>query len=234
MYKLRYISMIRYGTEYGGWNLPKNINLSSDSIIYSVGVGEDISFDLLIQDSFKCNIILIDPTLRAIRHYEEIQDFYNSGIPSFSGDIQKDYISNSSADLSKITYIKKGLWTHRDTLKFYKQLNEKYVSHTLIENMYSNNYEMVEVDSLKNIMEQLGHTKIDLLKLDIEGSEIVVLRKMLEDKIFPIYICVEFDLKLKKVDPTNETGSIIKELLNNNYIMIDNNNWNCLFTIKIE
>lgn len=229
--------MIRYGTEYGGWNLPKNINLSSDSIIYSVGVGEDISFDLLIQDSFNCNIILIDPTLRAIRHYEEIQDFYNSGIPSFSGDIQKDYIetiSNSSADLSKITYVKKGLWSHRDTLKFYKPLNEKYVSHTLIENMYSNNYEMVEVDSLKNIMQQLGHSRIDILKLDIEGSEIVVLRKMLEDKIFPMYICVEFDLKLKMVDPTNETGSIIKELLNNNYTMIDNNNWNCLFTIKIE
>ena len=229
--------MIRYGTEYGGWNLPKNISLSSDSIIYSVGVGEDISFDLLIQDSFNCNIILIDPTLRAIRHYEEIENFYNSGIPSFTGDIQKDYIetiSNSSANLSKITYVKKGLWTHRDRLKFYKPLNEKYVSHTLIENMYSNNYEIVEVDSLKNIMEEMGHSRIDVLKLDIEGSEIVVLRKMLEDKIFPRYICVEFDLKLKMVDHSNETGSIIKELLNNNYTMIDNNNWNCLFTIKIE
>ena len=34
---------------------------------------------------------------------------------------------------------------------------------------------------------------LSLLKLDIEGSEIDVLEKMLHDKIFPTQICVEFD-----------------------------------------
>ena len=46
-------------------------------------------------------------------------------------------------------------------------------------------------------MENLGHTHIDILKIDIEGSEIVVLNKMLDDQIYPKYLCIEFDLKLK-------------------------------------
>ena len=37
----------RLGTDYGGWIVPQNMHLSSDSVMYSAGVGEDISFDLL-------------------------------------------------------------------------------------------------------------------------------------------------------------------------------------------
>ena len=60
--------MIKLGTNYGGWTIPKDINLNKDSIIYSGGVGEDISFDLL-SDKYNCNILLIDPTKRAKIHY---------------------------------------------------------------------------------------------------------------------------------------------------------------------
>jgi hypothetical protein len=95
--------------------------------------------------------------------------------------------------------------------------------------MYSKNFDIVEVDSIKNIMKNLGHQNIDVLKLDIEGSEIVVLNQMLDDKIFPSYLCIEFDLKLKNVDYENETGTLIDRLINSGYNMADNNNWNCLF-----
>jgi hypothetical protein len=70
--------MKRYGTNYGGWNLPENICLNENSIVYSGGVGEDISFDLLIYETYKSNIYLIDPTKRALKHYEEIKEFYKS------------------------------------------------------------------------------------------------------------------------------------------------------------
>ena len=36
--------MERLGTKYGGWILPTNTTLNENSIIYSAGVGEDISF----------------------------------------------------------------------------------------------------------------------------------------------------------------------------------------------
>ena len=55
----------RLGTRYGGWILPKDIELNEDSVVYSAGVGEDISFDMLLSDKYKCNIVLIDATKRA-------------------------------------------------------------------------------------------------------------------------------------------------------------------------
>lgn len=224
--------MKRFGTIYGGWNLPESIYLDCDSIIYSAGVGEDISFDILIQEKYKSNIILIDPTERACTHLDEIKQFYKTGDPKFTGDIQTDYlriIGNSKPDFSKFTYVKKGVWSKSAELKFYKPLNQKYVSHTLIENMYSSKYDIVEVDSVKNIMNALGHDHIDVFKIDIEGSEIEVVNQMLEDKIFPKYLCIEFDLKLKKVDYNNETNSLINRLAQSGYEMKNNEDWNCLF-----
>ena len=41
-----YYSMETLGTNYGGWSIPINTSLNKDSVIYSGGVGEDISFDL--------------------------------------------------------------------------------------------------------------------------------------------------------------------------------------------
>ena len=224
--------MKRYGTVYGGWNLPDSIKLDSNSIIYSGGVGEDISFDLLLNSTYDSNIFLIDPTKRALKHYEEVQSYFNTKSPIFTGDIQKDYIStikNCKPDFSKFKFINKGLWFEKDSLKFYKPVNEKYVSHTLIEKMYSTNYEIVRVDSIKNIMAEMNHTHIDCLKLDIEGSEIAVLKQMVEDKIYPTIICVEFDLRLKNVDYKDETEEIINALNKVGYKMLDNNNWNCTF-----
>ena len=224
--------MKRFGTKYGGWNLPIDISLDSNSIIYSAGAGEDISFDILMQETYGSNIIVIDPTERSYIHYNEILQFYQTKRACFTGDIQPDYlhkISNSKPDFSKFTYIKKGLWSKSGIMNFYKPRNEQYVSHTLIENMYSANYTTVEVESLKTIMQSLGHNHIDILKLDIEGSEIAVVNQMLDDAIFPRYICIEFDLKLKCVDPKNETTRLINRLLEVGYTMENNEKWNCLF-----
>ena len=38
--------LIKLGTNYGGWYINNNIELNEDSIVYSAGIGEDISFDL--------------------------------------------------------------------------------------------------------------------------------------------------------------------------------------------
>ena len=222
------------GTIYGGWFVPKSMDLNENSIIYSGGVGEDISFDLLLSEKYNCNIFLIDPTKRAKKHYHEILDYYDSKKWKFSGDIQKDYstwIKNLNPNLNKINYINIGLWYKKDKLKFYKQNNEKYISQSIIKNMFGDNYDEVNVDSIKNIMETHNHNKIDLLKLDIEGAEIKVLNKMLDDEIYPKYLCVEFDLFLKQKDANNETREVINRLLENGYELLLNNNWNITFEL---
>ena len=84
--------MEKLGTNYGGWYVPTNMNLNENSIIYSGGVGEDISFDLLLHDKYKSNIFLIDPTKKAINHFSKIKQYYNDKIP-FKDGTQSDYFS---------------------------------------------------------------------------------------------------------------------------------------------
>ena len=220
------------GTNYGSWSIPKDASLDNNSIIYSGGVGEDMSFDLKLEDKYKCKIFLIDPTERAIKHYEEVKEFYDTKINNFSGNIQPDYLYNIidlDPDFDNYTYINKGLYKEKTKLRFYKQNNPNYVSQSLVENMFSNEYDEVQVDSIKNIMKTYNHNKIDLLKLDIEGSEIDVLNQMLDDEIYPKYICVEFDLLLKNKDPNHLTQKLVKRLQENNYKILENKNLNITF-----
>ena len=199
---------------------------------YSVGVGEDISFDLLIQDKYNSNIVLIDPTKRAKIHYEEIKKYYKTKFYNFSGDIQKDYennIKNLNIDFSKIIFNDIGVWNKKTELKFYKQINNNYVSQSLINGMFTDKYDIVKVDTIKNIMKKNNHQNIDLLKMDIEGAEIKVLNNMLDDNIFPEYLCIEFDLYLKNKDKFGETKNIIKRILSNNYKILADDNMNITF-----
>ena len=223
------------GTNYGGWDIPINPKLNENSIVYSGGVGEDMSFDLKLQDKYKCSIVLIDPTPKAIKHYENVQKYYKTNNFIFYENIQPDYIkciSNLNPNFDKFTYLNKGLHNKKDTLKFYKQTNPAYVSQSLISNMFGNEFDIVKVDSIKNIMSELGHTKIDLLKLDIEGSEIEVLQQMLDDNIFPKYLCIEFDLLLKGKDKNRSTQKIIERLQQNGYKILINKNLNITFEYK--
>jgi hypothetical protein len=81
-------------------------------------------------------------------------------------------------------------------------------------------------------MEHQGHTHIDLLKLDIEGAEIVVINQMLDDNIYPTYILIEFDLLLKNKDENNTTNKLIERLiLTENYKILKNDKLNITFAL---
>lgn len=225
---------MKLGTEYGGWIVPTDMKLD---VVYSGGVGEDISFDIKLQSKYDCNIILIDPTKKSSTHFEECKRYFNDKSFKFTGGIQDDYystIEKETPNFEKFIYIDKGLWNKKDVLKFYSQENENYVSKSLVDGMFTDKYENVNVDSVKNIMTELGHDHIDLLKIDIEGAEIEVLNQMLDDNIYPTYLCVEFDLYLKNKDPQEKTKKIIDRLMNIGYIVIANDNMNVTFKFSRE
>ena len=185
-----------------------------------------------LSSKYGCFILLIDPTSRSCIHFQEVQKYYSTNNWSFSGDIQKDYkrnIEGLNVDFSKIKYIPLGLWDCQSELKFYKQNNKKNVSQSLIHNMFGRTYDIVRTFSIKDLMLQENHQHIDLMKLDIEGAEIRVLNSMLDDQIYPNYLCVEFDLKLKGKDKENETEKTISRLKNSGYIELINDNLNITF-----
>ncbi len=218
--------MERLGTKYGGWIVPTNMKLTDNSVCYLIGVGEDASFDVLLQEKYNCNIVMIDPTTKAQRHYQELM---TSG--PYTGGIQRDFedtIRECKYDTAKMTFIPKGAWDVSGELKFFKQLNPEYVSQSLIDGMFGTNYDIVPVCSVKDIMNDCDHSHIDLIKLDIEGAECRVVTQMLKDGIFPTYILIEFDLYLKKKDH-GETKVVIKLLKENGYHIFANESMNITF-----
>ena len=226
------------GTTYGGWAVPAPIQsfLNQDSVVYSAGVGEDISFDLNLQCKTGCQIYLIDPTPKAKLHYEEVFLFYSenkSALP-FTGSVQPDYMDNIkglSINLEKLKFIPCGLWDSAAELKFYRQSHPDYVSQSLIQGMFGESYDLVQVDSLANMMRQNGDVRIDLLKLDIEGAEVKVLNSMLDAQILPKIICVEFDLFIKGKDEGSETQKTVERLAANNYKIISDSDLNVTFSL---
>lgn len=226
--------MMKLGTNYGGWWVPKELQLDSNSIIYLVGAGEDISFDLILSDNFDSYIYIIDPTNKAIKHFQQVKDFYADKNNKITGNIQSDYytkINNLNPNFNKICFLEVGLWNCKQTCKFYRQSNEAYVSQSLVDGMFSNIFDIVEVDTIKNIMDTFHHKNIDLLKLDIEGAELAVIENMFYENIFPKYLLIEFDLKLKNKDSQNKTNEIMKEI-NKYYTLLKNDNLNCTYVIK--
>jgi FkbM family methyltransferase len=233
---IRRTALVKVGTRYGGWYIPLFINLDENSIIYSGGAGEDISFDLHLSDLYGSEIILIDPTKRASEHFKNIIKYYNGEkeLKQFEGDIQLDYkdnISKLKPNLKKFSFLELGLWDQEKELKFYKPEDEKYVSHSLIDGMFSDKYEIVKVSTIDKIMKDLCHENIDLLKLDIEGAEVKVLNDMLDKKIYPTYLLIEFDLILKGKDNDGEGKKLIKRL-EKYYKLLKNDNFNITFVLK--
>ena len=59
--------MKRFGTNYGGFYYPENLDgLDKSSIIYCVGAGEDITHDVVLSYKTNSPVHIFDPTPRAI------------------------------------------------------------------------------------------------------------------------------------------------------------------------
>ena len=54
-----------YGNEYGGFNVNPNL-IENNGIVYSFGIGEDISFDEAIMRNHNCTVFGFDPTPKSI------------------------------------------------------------------------------------------------------------------------------------------------------------------------
>ena len=169
-------NLTQLGTDQGGWVVPTN-RLNSDSICYLAGCGEDISFDLALIDQFGCDAYAFDPTPRAI-----------------------EYVRSKTTDNAKYHFQEIGLWDSEDTLEFFVPANPDHVSHSLVNLQKSTDSIRVDVKRLSTLMGQLGHQKIDLLKLDIEGAEYKVLDSIIEDQIDIGILCVEFDEYFHQLD----------------------------------
>jgi len=161
--------LVQLGGKGGSWSVPGQL-LGPSSVVYCVGCGEDISFDLALIERFGCTVHAFDPTPRAIAYVERVAG------------------KNAKYQFQPI-----GLWSERKTMRFFAPRDPQHVSHSVVNMQGTEEYFEAPVERLRDLQMSLEHSRIDLLKLDIEGAEYEVLRTLAEDSIFPRVLCVEFD-----------------------------------------
>lgn len=160
---------VELGSKYGSWAVPATL-LAKDSVVYCVGCGEDITFDLALIETFGCEVYAFDPTPRAITH-----------------------IKTAAANEPRYHFNPIGIWHRDELIRFYAPRDVHHVSHSIVNLQKTEEYFEAPVRRLAQVLADNGHAKLDLLKLDIEGAEYDVLASCLRDGIFPRVLCVEFD-----------------------------------------
>jgi FkbM family methyltransferase len=174
--KIKKSKCLTLGNVNAAWTIPFGI-LNKNSICYLVGAGEEISFDIEVAEKFRCKVLTIDPTPRAIEHYNKRL---------------LDTIKPKNLD-TVMEFLPFGIWNDDTKVKFYAPQNPNHVSHSVVNLQKTDTYFEAEVKKLTTVMKMQDDTKIDLLKIDIEGAEYEVIKSFIAERIFPKVICIEYD-----------------------------------------
>lgn len=181
------------GTRYGGfyvWPGPLNKN----SIVYSFGIGEDVSFDSEINKRFGCHVYGFDPTPKSIRWVKSQKLF------------------------EKFHFHEFGLSTKSGFANFFLPKNPEHVSGSLFVHNNTSALEKVRVamKSLEDIVTEKQHNHIDVLKIDIEGAEYGVVANILDSGISITQILIEFHDRMI-IDGVSKSKRLVKKLRENGY-----------------
>lgn len=165
----------RLGSRYGGYVIPQGL-VRPDWICYSAGLGTDVSFELELVRRYGCTMHAFDPTPDAYAHAER-----------------------EAAAEPRFKPLPYGLWSSDTTMRFFAPRDPSHVSHS-IANIHGGSGSIeASCRSIRSLMRELGHDRLDLLKLDVEGAEYEVLGAMLEDGIRPRLLCVDVH-KVQSID----------------------------------
>jgi FkbM family methyltransferase len=183
---------IRYScprSSFGNLNARFTINpvlISPKDIVYSVGIGTDISFDLQLIKNFGVTVFAFDPTPKSI-----------------------DWLNKQQLP-ANFKVFPVGLASYTGEADFYLPQNENHVSASMISKQ-SNDFIRVKVKKLGDIMKELNHTSIDLLKIDIEGAEYDVVDDIIDSGIEIRQLLIEFHHRFQEYG-IKKTRSSIKKL----------------------
>jgi len=168
------------------------------NVVYSLGVGEDIGFDLELINEKKVEVFAFDPTPNSIRWLETLElperfHFHPWAIADRDGSLYLYPRIRGDGSRSKVMY-------------------------TIMMEKEASGGTEVPARTLRTIMKDLGHEQIDVLKMDIEGAEYGVLAGLLESTVRPVQILVEFHHRFTSLNKS-QTLKAIKELREAGYAL---------------
>jgi len=148
-----------HGSSYGGWSILED-SLNRESVVYSFGLGEDISFDQSILVKYNCRLFGFDPTPKAVAWVREYMvhpnfTFHASALSTSDKPLRMFFPDEASAD----------------------QVSASAISNGGSRSSYFN----APANTLGHYFDICTQGKCDLLKMDIEGSEYAVLAQAVEN-----------------------------------------------------
>jgi FkbM family methyltransferase len=158
-----------YGNEYGGF-FAAPLFIDDKSIIYSFGIGEDISFDLEIIKSHNSRVFGFDPTPKSVQWIAK---------------------QNLTKNFQFFAY---GIAASTGLTDFFLPKNENNVSGSFVNqiNVNPDSKIQVQMKTFFDLTKELGHNHINIIKMDIEGAEYMVLENLLNSGIYIDQILIEF------------------------------------------
>lgn len=136
--------------------------IGRDSVVYSFGVGANVAWDVGMIEQFGVHVHAFDPTPESIAWVARQQlppefHFHDFGIAAFDG------------TLNFYPPKKPGrIHFSQDCQKFNRPDQPQFVGQVL---------------RLSTIMQRLGHSRIDVLKMDVEGTEFDCVPELLQSGI---------------------------------------------------
>jgi FkbM family methyltransferase len=130
-------------------------------------VGRDVSFDVELIGRFGCKVYGFDPTPASAEFVAE------SDLPS-----QYEFLPYA--------------FCRTDGEQRFHLYNPSDGSYSMNLQRRGGEYFVGRCRSVRSVMTELGHDRLDLLKLDIEGAEYEVIESLLEDGVEIGVLCVEF------------------------------------------
>lgn len=146
-----------HGSHYGGWAVVEG-SVNVESVIYSFGIGEDASFDLSLIEETDCTVHGFDPTPKSLAWVER------------------------NVRENRFVMHPWALGSEDGMLTLWLPDNPDHVSASLVSasNRSKGSFEAI-CRSLGSVMKELGHKKVDVLKMDIEGAEYGVIDALCKD-----------------------------------------------------
>jgi len=190
--------LICFGEGHAAWWVLAD--MAPGSVAYCGGVGMDATFDFELADKLDLEVHSFDPTPSSIAYMER----ENRG---------------------RVHFHPWGMLDQDSTIRFHAPLNSAHAN-WFVDNLH-NTDEFFEAEcwTVGTIMRKLGHDRIDLLKIDIEGSWGRVLSRMLADGIHPHVLCVEFDSPA----PLPRVRKTVRALQKAGYELTRRDKENCVF-----
>jgi len=156
----------------GGWWFHPDV-LGPDSIVWSLGVGEDVDFDLALIRRFHLRVDAFDPTPSTVewlaaREMPASFHFHPWAVAAQDGELKMYPRVKKDGSKSAVMYSMIAEDASRDAAI------------------------AVPAFCLPSIQARLGQQNLDLLKMDIEGAEYDVLESLLQSSVRPLQLLVEF------------------------------------------